>query len=85
MVRVAKDRTSLERGDRRRMRLIQAVLAFPAAGMIGFGGHLAVRSAVGHVPAISTPQHPAEHRDQAKPHHTRGAESPEDSRRPRNA
>jgi hypothetical protein len=85
MIRFAATRTPLEPRGRRRLRLIQTMLAFPAAGAIGFGGHVVVRHALAPVPALSVPPAPADHRDEYKPHDTRGAESPDRVGRPRNA
>jgi hypothetical protein len=49
--------------DRRRLRVIQALLAFPVAGIIGFAGSTIVRGLVSEdtsVAAPPTPGHPAD-------------------------
>jgi hypothetical protein len=54
MVRSAKSLTR-EPLDRRQVRLIHALLAFPAAGLIGFAGHTLARTVVSEPPAIVVP------------------------------
>jgi hypothetical protein len=44
--------------DRRRVRLIQAMLAFPAAGLIGFTGTALVRGVLSDDSAIAAPVAP---------------------------
>ena len=87
MVRSTKGRMT-EPVDRRRMRLIQTMLAFPAAGIIGFGGHVLVRTALAHAATASAPERPGEPIDEKKHPDERGTESPapvdEDAGRPRN-
>jgi hypothetical protein len=87
MVRSTKGRMT-EPVDRRRMRLIQTMLAFPAAGILGFGGHVLVRSALAHEATASAPERPGETTDEKKQPEERGTESPtpvdEDAGRPRN-
>jgi hypothetical protein len=55
MNRSAVHRTSREPIDRRQVRLIHALLAFPVAGVIGFSGHALVKSIVANSPAIALP------------------------------
>ena len=87
MVRFTKGRMT-EPVDRRRMRLIQTMLAFPAAGILGFGGHVLVRSALAHEATASAPERPGETTDDKKHPDERDTESPasvdEDAGRPRN-
>jgi len=51
----AKHRTSREPIDRRQLRLIHALLAFPVAGVIGFTGNAVVKSVLTESPAIAAP------------------------------
>ena len=44
--------------DRRRMRLIQTLLAFPAAGIIGFGGTEVVRGVLSDGTSVASPVTP---------------------------
>jgi hypothetical protein len=48
-------RTSREPIDRRQLRLIHALLAFPVAGVIGFAGNAAVKTVFTESPAIAAP------------------------------
>lgn len=48
-------RTSPEPIDRRQLRLIHALLAFPVAGVIGFTGNAIVKSVLTDAAAISAP------------------------------
>jgi hypothetical protein len=50
----AKSRTR-EPIDRRQFRLIHALLAFPAAGIIGFAGHTVVKNVVSDSTTIVAP------------------------------
>lgn len=54
MMRSAKSRTR-EPLDRRQLRLIHALLAFPAAGIIGFGGHTLAKRFVSESTTIVAP------------------------------
>jgi len=54
MMRSAKSRTR-EPLDRRQLRLIHALLAFPAAGIIGFAGHTLVKTVVSDSTTIAVP------------------------------
>ena len=54
MMRPAKSRTR-EPLDRRQVRLIHALLAFPAAGIIGFAGHTLVKNVVSDSTTIVAP------------------------------
>jgi hypothetical protein len=51
--------------DRRRMRLIQMMLAFPAAGIIGFAGSALVRSVVAEDTSIASPATPGRTTDES--------------------
>ena len=55
MSRSANRRTSREPIDRRQVRLIHALLAFPVAGVIGFAGNAAVKTVFTESPAIAAP------------------------------
>ena len=55
MKRSAIRRTPREPIDRRQVRLIHALLAFPVAGVIGFTGNAIVKSVTADSPAIATP------------------------------
>ena len=52
------NRTSREPIDRRQVRLIHALLAFPVAGVIGFTGHAIVTKVVTDSPTIAAPAAP---------------------------
>ena len=52
--------------DRRRVRLIHAMLAFPAAGLIGFTGTTLVRGVLSDDPAIAAPVAPGHATDDDK-------------------
>jgi len=52
------NRTSREPIDRRQVRLIHALLAFPIAGVIGFTGHAIVTNVVTDSPTIAAPAGP---------------------------
>ena len=74
--------------DRRRVRLIQAMLAFPAAGLIGFTGTALVRGVLSDDSSVAAPVTPgrATDDDQA-PDERRKDNSPEPDpfiNRPRN-
>jgi hypothetical protein len=57
---MTRSRKSLTREpvDRRRVRLIQAMLAFPAAGLIGFAGTALVRGVLSDDTSIAAPVTP---------------------------
>ena len=57
---MTRSRKSLTREpiDRRRVRLIQAMLAFPAAGLIGFTGTAIVRGVVSDDASVAAPVPP---------------------------
>jgi hypothetical protein len=61
-------RTTREPRDRRRLRLVQALLAFPAAGLIGFTGNAIVRSVRAEPAPIASPATPGPARDEAPSH-----------------
>lgn len=71
--------------ERRHWRIGLAILAFPAACAIGFGGSALVRTALAP-PAVSAPDSPSQTEEQQKPDH-HGTEPPaasdEHSNRPR--
>jgi len=50
--------------DRRRMRLMQTMLAFPAAGLIGFAGSAIVRGVAGEDTSIASPAIPGHTTDE---------------------
>ena len=50
--------------DRRRMRLIQTMLAFPAAGIIGFAGSAIVRGVVAEDASVASPATPGHTTDE---------------------
>jgi hypothetical protein len=54
MMRATKSRTR-EPLDRRQLRLMHALLAFPAAGIIGFAGHTLAKRVVSESPTIAAP------------------------------
>jgi hypothetical protein len=58
------------------MRLIQTMLAFPAAGILGFGGHVLVRSALAHEATASAPERPGEATDEKQDLDEGGTQSP---------
>jgi hypothetical protein len=70
------------------MRLIQTMLAFPAAGILGFGGHVLVRSALAHEATASAPERPGKATDEKQDLDEGGTQSPapadDDAGRPRN-
>ena len=51
--------------DRRRTRLILAMLAFPAAGIIGFGGSAIVRGVLTEDASVVSPALPGHTKDEA--------------------
>ncbi|HEU4937582.1 MAG TPA: hypothetical protein VFT39_14065 [Vicinamibacterales bacterium] len=55
MKRSTIHRTSREPIDRRQLRLIHALLAFPVAGVIGFAGNAIVKSVFTESLAIASP------------------------------
>jgi hypothetical protein len=67
-------RTSREPIDRRQVRLIYALLAFPVAGVIGFAGNAVVARIVSQPPAMTSPpperttdEHPTPHERRDSP------------------
>jgi hypothetical protein len=72
MKRSAIHRTSREPIDRRQVRLIHALLAFPVAGVIGFTGHAVVKSVVTESPAITVPAPPERTTDEQTSPRERG-------------
>ena len=58
MKRPAIHRTSREPIDRRQLRLIHALLAFPVAGVIGFTGNAIVKSVRSDLAPITSPARP---------------------------
>jgi hypothetical protein len=81
--------TSLTREpiDRRRARLIQAMLAFPAAGLIAFTGTALVRGVLCDDTAVAAPVTPGRTTDDDQAPDERGNEDPSepdaDTNRPR--
>jgi hypothetical protein len=72
MKRSAIHRTSPEPIDRRQVRLIHALLAFPIAGVIGFTGHAVVKRVVMESPAVTAPGPPERTTDEQTAPHERG-------------
>jgi hypothetical protein len=68
MKRPAVRQAPLEPMDRRQLRLIHALLAFPVAGVIGLAGHVIVKSVVLDSPAVSAPAPPEPSTDEKRPH-----------------
>jgi hypothetical protein len=60
----AIQRKSREPIDRRQVRLIHALLAFPVAGVIGFTGNAIVTNLVSDAPAIVNPATPERSTDE---------------------
>lgn len=58
MVRPTIARTTKEPRHRRQMRLVYALLAFPAAGMVGFTGSAIVKSVRSESAPIASPATP---------------------------
>jgi len=65
MMRSRTAHTTREPLDRRRMRLIQTMLAFPAAGIIGFAGSAIVRGVVAEDTSVASPATPGRTTDEA--------------------
>jgi hypothetical protein len=57
-MRSVTSRTTREPLDRRQMRLVQALLAFPAAGIIGFAGSAIVKNERSEPAPITSPAAP---------------------------
>ena len=57
-MRSVTSRTTREPLDRRQMRLVQALLAFPAAGIIGFAGSAIVKNVRSEPAPITSPAAP---------------------------
>ena len=72
MKRSAIHRTSREPIDRRQVRLIHALLAFPVAGVIGFTGHAVVTTVVRESPAVTAPAPPERTTDEQTSPRERG-------------
>jgi hypothetical protein len=69
MHRSLTNRTSQEPIDRRQIRLIHALLAFPVAGVIGFTGNAVVAHVLSESPAIVAPASPERTTDEhTSPH-----------------
>lgn len=77
-----KSRTTREPLDRRQRRLVQALLAFPAAGIIGFAGSAVVKS-VGIAAPITSPAQPKPVSDEqpSSQEHDDDQDSPREYRR----
>jgi hypothetical protein len=54
--------------DRRQLRLIHALLAFPVAGVIGLAGQVIVKTVVLDSPAVSAPAPAERSTDEKRPH-----------------
>ena len=73
-------RTTREPRDRRQLRLVQALLAFPAAGLIGFTGNAIVRSVRSEPAPIVSPAAPGPARGETPSHeHEDDADRPPDN------
>jgi hypothetical protein len=78
-----KSRTTREPLDRRQRRLVQALLAFPAAGIIGFSGSAIVKGVRTEAAPVASPAKPKPVTDD-KPsshEHDDDQDSPRDYRR----
>jgi len=64
--------------DRRRMRLIQTMLAFPAAGIIGFGGSAIVRGMLSEDTSVASPATPGHTTDETPAPREQEAPQPSD-------
>lgn len=64
--------------DRRRMRLIQTMLAFPAAGIIGFGGSAIVRGIMSEDTSVASPATPGHTTDETPAPREREEPQPSD-------
>ena len=62
--------------DRRRVRLIQAMLAFPAAGLIGFTGTALVRGVLSDDSSVAAPVAPDDATDDEQPPDERRGDNP---------
>ena len=62
--------------DRRQVRLVQALLAFPAAGIIGFAGQTVVKSALAESPSMTSPAPAERSTDDASPNEPADAPDP---------
>ena len=86
---MTRSRNSLTREpiDRRRVRLIQAMLAFPAAGLIGFAGTALVRGVLSDDSSVAAPAAPGRANDDDRApderHKDTTSEPDADSNRPR--
>ena len=58
MLRPPNSRTTQEPRHRRQLRLVHALLAFPAAGIIGFTGNAIVKSVRSELAPITSPAKP---------------------------
>lgn len=58
MLRPPNSRTTQEPRYRRQLRLVHALLAFPAAGIIGFTGNAIVKSVRSDLAPITSPARP---------------------------
>jgi hypothetical protein len=65
--------------DRRRVRLIQAMLAFPAAGIIGFAGTALVRGVLSDDTSFAAPVTPGRATDDDRTPDERRKENPAES------
>ena len=64
--------------DRRRMRLIHTMLAFPAAGIIGFGGSAIVRGMLSEDTSVASPATPGRTTDEKQAPREREEPQPSD-------
>ena len=75
---MTRSRKSLTREpiDRRRVRLIQAMLAFPAAGLLGFAGTALVRGVLSDDSSVAAPVTPGHATDDDSAPDQRRQENP---------
>ena len=69
-------RTTREPRDRRQLRLVQALIAFPAAGIIGFTGTAIVKSVRSESAPIASPATPGPVRHETPSHEREDEQDP---------
>ena len=85
MLRPGNPRTPQEPRDRRQMRLVYALLAFPAAGIVGFTGSAMVKSVRSEPAPIISPTAPVGNETPAHEHEDDSDSTREDNQVVRNA
>jgi hypothetical protein len=73
-----KSRTTREPLDRRQRRLVQALLAFPAAGIIGFSGSAIVKGVRTEAAPVASPANPVTDDKPSSHEHDDDQDSPRD-------